>query len=270
MNIPHQDSHVRTIEIGSEFDLLGYPNGGYLASLAARILGSTVQHPDLLTLHASFLGHPASGAAQASTQVIDVKKSLSRASLLLSQEGEGKAFYTATFTEFERSAGLTHAFEARHPAPVAYAHCVPVTELGLPGALTDFLKRFDMRLNPGCMARPGPGQPAVVEGWIRLRDGQPADLESLVLFADAFPPPIFNACHPSQWASVPTVEYSVHLKARPCAGPIHARFSVPALVRGFIEIDGVLHDSEGQLVALSRQIAKFRGGLQAADGVHAG
>jgi hypothetical protein len=94
-----------------------------------------------------------------------------------------------------------------------------------------------------------------------MADGSAPSLASLVLFADALPPPIFNAVHPTKWGSILTVEYSVHLKARPTAGPIHGRFTVPALVKGYIEIDGVLHDSARQLVAVSRQIAKFRGGL---------
>lgn len=58
-----------------------------------------------------------------------------------------------------------------------------------------------------------------------------------------------------------SIEYSVHLKDRPCPGPIHGRFTVAAMVKGYIDIDGVLHDSAGRLVAVSRQMAKFHGGL---------
>jgi hypothetical protein len=264
------NSVLRTIDISSEFDLLGYPSGGYLALLATRLMSERVEHPDVLTLHASFLGHPASGPAEVLIETIDVKKSLSRTTLLLSQQGEKTGFYVASFSDFARSGGLTHSFDDAPQVLTPYADCVPVSTLDLPGALSSFLRRFDMRLKPGCLGRPGPGQPAVVEGWIALADGTPTTLASLVLFADAFPPPIFNAVHPSQWGSVPTVEYNVHLKAAPCPGPVHGRFTVPALVKGYIEIDGVLHDSAGNLVAMSRQVAKFRGDLDSAGTAHAG
>ncbi len=256
--MPSTTSTAQAIEISNDFDILGYPNGGYLAALATTLMRPHVEHPDLLTLNASFLGHPASGPAEVSVELLDVKKSLSRATLTLWQRGEKKAFYVATFTEFARSSGLTHAFGPA-TAITPWADCIPMRELPLPAMPGPFLERFDMRFKPGHLARPGPSQPAEIEGWITLADGTEPTLDTLVLFADAFPPPIFNAIDPAQWGSVPTVEYSVHLKAKPCTGPVHGRFWSHHLVGGHLEIDGELRDSSGALVAVSRQIAKFRG-----------
>lgn len=256
---------TQSIEITRDYDVLDYPNGGYLASLATSLIAAHVQHPDPLTLSASFLGHPTSGPADVAIELLDVKKSMTRATLTLSQQGEKKAFYVATFSDFARSTGLTHRFPRPQVAITPHSQCVPVSALGLPSALAAFTGRFDMRLAPGCLNRPGPGQPAEIEGWIALADGTPATLASLVLFADAFPPPVFNAVDPSQWGSVPTVDYSVHLKAAPCPGPVHGRFWSNEVVKGYIEIDGELRDTQGQLVAVSRQIAKFRGALAAAS-----
>ncbi len=264
------DSIARSIEISKEFDILGYPNGGYLASLATVILAEHVGHKDPLALNASFLGHPTSGAADIVATKLDEKKSLSRATLTLSQLGDKKAFYTAAFTDFERSTGLTHRFAPQPVAMTPYADCVPVAELAVDESLAPFLRRFDMRLARGCLVKPGPGQPAEVEGWIGLPGRASATLADLILFADAFPPPVFNAVHPSQWGSVPTVEYSVHLKAVPRTGPVHGRFWCTEVVRGFLEIDGELRDAAGDLVAVSRQVAKFRGGLGPVGAAHAG
>ena len=110
MQSPLGNAVRRKIDIAGDFDVLDYPNGGYLAFLAARLVAEHVQHPDLLALHASFLGRPAAGPAEALIEQIDAKKSLSRATLTLSQEGENKGFYVAAFSDFERSGGLTHSF----------------------------------------------------------------------------------------------------------------------------------------------------------------
>ncbi|SDH56462.1 thioesterase family protein [Variovorax sp. OV700] len=252
-----------SLNISDRFDVLGYPSGGYLAQLASQEIARHVQHPDLLAINASFVGHPACGAAAGEIVALSTTKSLSRATLALSQQSELKAFYVATFTDFSLSTGLTHSFSGDSSSFEPWEGCEDVRSLPLPRALKAFLSGFEVRLKPGCLADPGPdrGNRAEIEGWIKFLDGAAPTLDSLVLFADAFPPAIFNVVEPSQWGSVPTVEYSVHLKAKPAPGPIHAYFTSHRVDRGFLEIDGQLRDSQGVLVAESRQLAKFRGAL---------
>lgn len=256
-------STMVSLDISDRFDVLGYPSGGYLAQLASQEIARHVQHPDLLSVNASFVGHPAFGAAKAEIVALSSTKSLSRATLALSQQSELKAFYVATFTDFSLSTGLTHSFSGDTASATSWGDCQDVRSLPLPRTLKKFLSGFEVRLKPGCLANPGPdrGNRAEIEGWIQLLDGAAPTLDSLVLFADAFPPPIFNVVEPSQWGSVPTIEYSVHLKAKPAPGPIHAHFTSQRVERGFLNIDGQLRDTRGVLVAESRQLAKFRGAL---------
>jgi len=73
-----------------------------------------------------------------------------------------------------------------------------------------------------------------------------------VLFADAFPPAVFER-HPAGW--VPTLQYCVYLRARPRGHWVGAQFQTRSMVGGLLEEDGGLFDTTDRLVALSRQLA---------------
>ncbi|RQS14590.1 thioesterase family protein [Burkholderia sp. Bp9002] len=261
--MPEHYTEIPT-DISSQFNVLGYPNGGYLTRLAAETLAGRSAHPDLLAIHASFVGHPASGPAIARISDLGSTKSLSRATLALVQDGELKAHYVATFTDFARTAGATARLSNQPVDITPFPACITVDSLALPTPMQSFVSQFNLHLAPGSLQDFGPDRTAAIEGWISLADESPSTLESLVLFADAFPPPIYNVIEPAEWDSVPTIEYSVHLKACPAPGPIHARFVSNDVCTGLLSIDGELRDSDGRLVAESRQLAKFRGGLASA------
>ena len=76
------------------------------------------------------------------------------------------------------------------------------------------------------------------------------------MFADSFPPPIFTVYGPVGW--VPTVELTVQVRAHPAPGPLQVRLATRHMSSGVVEADGEYWDSNGQLVAISRQTAKFR------------
>ena len=94
---------------------------------------------------------------------------------------------------------------------------------------------------------------AETTGWIRFRDGRPPDLLALALFADAFPPSIFRLLGPVGW--VPTIELTVHFRARPAPGWVRGRFVTDDLTDGRMSETGELWDAAGTLVARSRQLA---------------
>ena len=89
-----------------------------------------------------------------------------------------------------------------------------------------------------------------------LPDGAAPDLISLLMFADAMPPPIFTLHGPVGW--VPTLDLSVQVRAHPAPGPVQVRSRSRYLTDGVVEEDGEYWDSEGKLVVLSRQTAKVR------------
>ena len=91
-----------------------------------------------------------------------------------------------------------------------------------------------------------------MSGYIRFADGRAPDTRSLVLFADAFPPSVFSSLGVVGW--VPTVELTVHVRARPAPGWIKAVFTTDDLSGGRMIESGKLWDSQGRLVAQSRQL----------------
>lgn len=95
-----------------------------------------------------------------------------------------------------------------------------------------------------------------MRGWLSFTDGRPPDALALLLFADSMPPPIFRVLGQRGW--IPTVELTVHIRARPAPGPVAGIFRTRHLTGGLLEEDGRLWDSAGRLVAISRQLALLR------------
>jgi acyl-CoA thioesterase len=133
-------------------------------------------------------------------------------------------------------------------------------ESGRAGPTSDLsiADRVDMRMRPGSVTWTADQKSDVAElaGWARLRDGREPDALSLLFFADAFPPPVLNLeAASARW--VPTLELTVHVRRRPSAGWIRAVFRTRALIDGYLEEDGELYDERGELVAMSRQLARL-------------
>jgi acyl-CoA thioesterase len=130
----------------------------------------------------------------------------------------------------------------------------------LPVAATDpfpppFMGKIELRLHPEDGQFPlgkRTGQ-ALMRGWFRLRNDEPADTIALLCAADAFPPTAFNADFPVAWT--PTIELTVHVRARPEPGWLRCKFATHFVTGGFLEEDGEIWDSTGRLVAQSRQLA---------------
>jgi hypothetical protein len=94
---------------------------------------------------------------------------------------------------------------------------------------------------------------ALIRGWFAFNDDRPIDTRALLLASDAFPPSVFNLDLPTAW--VPTVELTVHTRAIPAPGPVACVFSTRFVQNGLLEEDGEMWDSQGVLVAQSRQLA---------------
>jgi acyl-CoA thioesterase len=115
--------------------------------------------------------------------------------------------------------------------------------------------RLDARIHPEDTAfmRDETIDDARVRAWFAFADGRPIDTLSLLLAADAFPPPVFNIPFARGW--VPTLEFTVHVRARPVGSRLACVFRTRVAQGGLLESDGELWDEAGQLVALSRQMA---------------
>lgn len=245
------------INISDRWDIIGYPNGGYLAALAASLMARSTDHKDPLTISAHFLGHPTAGLASFDSQVVDTKKSMSRTIMKLIQNGRATGLYMGAYTDFALARGETLENSKGRMLP-SIDEFVSLQSLPFSPLPPAFSNQFELRVRPDLLSKPNLENKAEIEGWISFANGMTPNLYSLILFADAFPPTMFCKLPPQVWGSIPTIEYNVHLKAHPSPGPIYGRFVTNHMVDGFLEIDGELWDCEGNLVAVSHQVAKLR------------
>jgi len=111
-----------------------------------------------------------------------------------------------------------------------------------------------VRLRPGdeSFAFGKPKGVAEVAGWFAFADDRPIDTLALLLACDAFPPAVFHIDLPPGW--VPTLEYTVHVRAIPAPGPVRCVFRSQFVQGGYFNEDGEVWDSADRLVAQSRQL----------------
>ncbi len=241
--------------VSDRWDVGVNPNGGYVMALLLRAMSGEVALPDPLTVTAHYLRPPDHGDASISVDVIRSGRRFATATAALLQGGRERARALGTFGDLAAATGPTR-IDARPPDLPPPEDCYDISRDRSPLAASPapvLLQRFDVRLPRPLGWREGErrGVPRI-DGWIRFRDGRPPDLLSLALFADAFPPPILDVI-PASW--VPTLELTVHLRARPKPGWLRAVFHTRVLRDGLLEEDGELWDGNGDLVAMSRQLA---------------
>ncbi len=232
------------------WDINGVPNGGYLLSLVAAGLRESAGRPDPLTVSMHFLRPSAPGVVD--LDVHPGRQGARHATVAgTARQGEtAVAQAVATFTDLS-TAGDPHRVDLEPPELPDPGECVQRRGLASSG----IGQKVELRLHPhdtGFVTRDPSGDP-LVRGWARLADGRPVDTLALLLLADAFPPAVFNAGLPVAW--VPTVQLTVHIRARPAPGWVRGRFRTRAVTGGYLEEDGELWDAAGDLVAQSRQLA---------------
>ncbi len=240
----------RKAEITDRWSIEGAPNGGYLMAVATRAMKKHLAHKEPMTVTGHYFIKADHGPAELRTEIIHEGSNFTTAATRLIQKGVERSRFTAVFTTLPAS-GYTHMASESPSLPlpddcVAFPAVVPI------------LHRFDLRLTPDTAGwiEGKTCERAELYGWNRFADGTQPDLFSLLLFADATPPAIFARTGTLGW--VPTIEYTVHIRQKPAAGWLKFRFRTRFITNGLLEEDGELWDSEGKLVALSRQMAKMR------------
>jgi acyl-CoA thioesterase len=225
------------------------PNGGYAVQPVLRALCDVAGRPDPASVTVHYL-RPASGDAdgQIAAAVVRAGRRASNVAGMLTQDGTERMAVAAVLTDLTAPAsdvsdpGITLlAPEIRAPE-----RCVDRAELGQ-GIDLPLLSRVEVRVR-----RDHPADGAVVDGWIRFRDGTDPTTNALVLFADAFPPAVHAVVERVGW--VPTLELTVHVRRRPASGWIQARMECDDVADGWMIETGTLWDERGAVVARSRQL----------------
>ncbi|MEY3805636.1 MAG: hypothetical protein RIR69_448 [Actinomycetota bacterium] len=238
--------------IEDRWDINGNANGGYLLALVANAMraASGRAHPVSVSMH--YLSPGPAGPAQTHTEVVKAGRRLATVVASLKRDGKDLVRSIGTFGDIDSSIG-PHSLTLTPPDLPPFDEC-PVRSSSGPAPL-GLSTRLDMRIHPDDtgFARNEPNGRARVRGWFSFADGRPVDTLALLLAADAFPPVMFNLFGMQGW--VPTIEFTVHVRGIPAPGPIACEFESHVVQGGYWEEDGVMWDSSGQVVAMSRQLA---------------
>jgi acyl-CoA thioesterase len=229
-------------------------NGGYALLPALRAMLDVAAHPDPLSITVHFL-RPAIGDRDAdlTAEVVRTGRTMTNTTATLAQDGKARLITHAVLGDLTQPApgGAPDVDMTLEPPDVPPpSRCVDRRQLGQ-GVELPILSRIDVRIRPE-QVTPNRSHPAVVEGWIRLADGAPADTTCLPLLADAFPPALRTRLGPVGW--VPTIELTVHVRRRPAPGWVLARFECDDVEGGRMIETGTLWDRDGAVVARSRQL----------------
>lgn len=255
------DTAVTTTEPGhyaanltSRWNIGDNPNGGYLLATAGRAMAlSSAQHPDPLSVTAHYLRPGEAGTADIGVEVVRTGRKLTTLRASFAQGGKGKLEIVAAFANLADAQGPS-AVAASPPDIPAPDQCVRRSPYNSDGTtLSQIAYRTETVLHPDTgFARGKPSGNPTINGWIRFDDGREPDALSLLLFADAFPPAVFEVLDGTGW--VPTIELTVHIRKQPSPGWLQARMTTRYLIDGYFEEDGEIWDSTGALVCQSRQL----------------
>ncbi|MHB1137908.1 MAG: thioesterase family protein [Microthrixaceae bacterium] len=250
--------HAATIAEG--WDIMGNTNGGYLLALVGAALRDTTGRPDPVTVTAHYLAPGHAGPATIDTAIVRSGRRFTTATATLRDEQRDLLSVLATYGDLgdgpDRAGGAAASPELVRGAPPdlpPIEDCVPI--VAEPPFPPPFMAQIELRLHPED-ARFAHGEPSgtpLLRGWWRLRDDEVPDTVALLCAVDSFPPTIVNADVPLAWT--PTIELTAHIRARPAPGWLGCIFSTRFLTGGFLEVDGEVWDTEGHLVAQSRQLA---------------
>ena len=258
--LPQGDGRQWQAAVSAAWNIGNNPNGGYLLALVgAALQQATPGQPDPLSITAHYLRPGLGGQpGQVDVDVLRRGRTLSTARATLRQDGQPRLEVLAAMGDLGRAgtAQITLPPPELPPPDECPGRSAPAQGVSL-----SILDRLDIRLHPQ-QAQPGEVGRALVSGWIRFRDGRDADPLACLLMADAFPPAVFGLLGLVGW--VPTVELTVHLRARPAPGWLRVQFVANDLTDGRVIEDGALWDSSGRLVAQSRQLALVRLSVDAA------
>ena len=242
-------------ELGASWNIGVSANGGYVTTPVLRALHEVGGHTDPLSVTTHFLrpvqiDAGATQTAQVRAEPIRTGRTTSVARGSLELDGRERLTVMAAFGELVPAADPGPSISLAAPLIPSPDECVDRRHLGQ-GVELPLLDRLDIRIHPD-RAHADESGDAVMEGWIRFKDGTDPSTMALPLFSDAFPPTLFAKFGQVGW--VPSVELTVHVRRRPAPGWIQARFECDDLVDGRMVETGALWDSTGQLVARSRQL----------------
>jgi hypothetical protein len=254
IEVTRQSQLVFQTAVSPNWSVNGNPDGGYLMALLTNAALQSGDKKWPLIVTANFAARCLPGPAAVALELIGGSRSFDRWQATLSQEGTVKIRAICTMSD-EQDGDGEKRYEDTPPELADPEQCLAMPNF--PGYT--MFEHLEVRLDPSCVGwMTGSGMSGISEqrGWLSFRDGRSFDPLAVLLAADAFPPAVLASQGAVAW--VPTIELSVNLRNIPRTPRLKCVFRSHFLNRGVVEEDGRIWDEDNELVAVSRQIARFR------------
>jgi len=239
--------------IADNWSINRVPNGGYLMAILANAMLQSSEMKATPIITANFLNRCEPGEATAVIERMSKSRQFDRFQGSLNQNGKEKIRAFGTFAN-EHNECILESYERKPPEIAELDTCVPIPEM--PG-FTIFAN-LNIRLDPGCTGWffGDLSDRSEIKGWIQFKDKKPFDMLSMLLIADSLPPAVLTSQGMVAW--VPTLEFSVNIRNLPATPWLKCVFRTRFITCGLLEEDGEIWDENGELIAISRQIAQYR------------
>ncbi len=244
-------------ELSAPFSIMDHPHGGFLQCVVAsgalaEVSAQGSRHLQVTALTTNFVNAPSLGVVELGVQVRKIGRSVTFASVVMSQGG-------VTMLE-----SLVTIGTLRDESLVRYQSAQP---FDLPARTTSYVdpeaigfairQTIEFQFDPATTSwwdgqRSSIGE---VRGWLRLRGESPWDPWTLLFAADAVPPATLPLGS-SGW--VPTLQLTSYIRRVPRSEWLRARQWVVSISDGLVDERCELFDDEGQMVATSSQLAMVR------------
>lgn len=233
----------------------GHANGGYALAICLSALRAEAPSPDPVAVSAHYLRRVEPGLAELRVEPIRDGRRLWAAGASLVQDGKEKVRVIGHFADLGAAKGRT---ELRNAAPDLPPpdECV---EVHSPRGRSAF--SLADRLEYRFAERPGwttgaPSGRLEEQFWMRFAPddagvAREPDTFAAAVLVDMAPPPVIDLGE----LSSTTIELTVHVRGVPAPGWLACRASTRHVIDGYHDEDFEIWDSQGQLVAQSRQLA---------------
>ena len=253
--VTRQDEFTYLGEVTDAWSIGGVANGGYSMAIAARALSDCLEHKDPLSITGHYLSRDEPGPVILKIEKLSEGRSITTAVVRFIQSGKERIRFTASFTDFLKSSGDTlYEREPLKFPPISECIKMPYIE----GFTPILEKQIDRKFTPTSdwWNEDRNRDRASLDAYYSWPAGEQIDLLSLVFFLDTMTPPVFNRLGARGW--VPSIELTIHLRAKPVPGPVLMRGKTDFVTSGFLGEDDEIWDAGGNIVAEARQMAKLR------------
>ncbi|WP_084960637.1 thioesterase family protein [Thermoactinospora rubra] len=228
-------------------------NGGYLMAVLLRAVVDASPHEHPVSTTVQFLKAPAPGPARVHVEQLKAGRTaaFTRATLVR----DGVAHLEALVTTATLPTASSVSYSGRPPLampPLERCRRLPDPKPESGMTLNAQMELFFDPPTIGWLTGEPTGRPES-RAYFRMAEPQDPDPFVLALAVDALPPVVFSA-GARGWA--PTVDLTWHLRALPAPGWLTLYGSGRLVADGWFDEEVEVWDSEGKLVAQSRQLAR--------------